>query len=227
LDFRDKRLRTSLHLEKDGKSIVIDTGPDFRMQMLREDVSRLDAVVFTHEHKDHTAGLDDIRPFNFSQQTDIPLFGTPQVLNQIKTEFSYVFAKNKYPGVPRVLINEIGNLPFEVLGIPFIPIQVMHHKLPVLGFRIDDFTYITDANYIAPEEIEKIKGTKTLVINALQIQPHISHFTLDEALSFIKKIEPETAYLTHVSHRMGMHQRVQQGLPDNVNLAYDGLTIHP
>ncbi|SEJ41025.1 phosphoribosyl 1,2-cyclic phosphate phosphodiesterase [Cyclobacterium xiamenense] len=226
LDFRDKRLRTSLHLEKDGKSIVIDTGPDFRMQMLRESVPRLDAVVYTHEHKDHTAGLDDIRPFNFSQQTDIPLYGSPRVLNQIKTEFSYVFAKNKYPGIPRVLINEIGNLPFDVMGIRFIPIEVMHHKLPVFGFRIADFTYITDANYIAPEEIDKIIGTKVLVVNALQIQPHISHFTLEEALAFIEKIGPETAYLTHISHRMGMHQRIQEELPKNVNLAYDGLKIH-
>ncbi|WP_162416990.1 MBL fold metallo-hydrolase [Cyclobacterium roseum] len=225
LDFRDKRTRTSLHLEHEGKSIVIDTGPDFRMQMLRESINRLDAVVYTHEHKDHTAGLDDIRPFNFMQQTDIPLFGTPQVLDQIKTEFSYIFSANKYPGIPRVLINEIGNQPFDVLGMPFSPIQVMHHKLPVLGFRIKDFTYITDANYIAPEEIEKIKGTRILVVNALQIKPHISHFTLDEALAFIDEIGPGMAYLTHTSHRMGMHQRVQEHLPENVELAFDGLKI--
>ncbi len=225
LDFRDKRTRTSLHLEHEGKSVVIDTGPDFRMQMLRESINRLDAVVYTHEHKDHTAGLDDIRPFNFMQQTDIPLFGTPQVLDQIKTEFSYIFAANKYPGIPRVLINEIGNQPFDVLGMPFSPIQVMHHKLPVFGFRIKDFTYITDANYIAPEEIEKIKGTRILVVNALQIKPHISHFTLKEALAFIDEIGPEMAYLTHTSHRMGMHQRVQEGLPENVELAFDGLKI--
>lgn len=225
LDFRDKRTRTSMHLEYEGKSVVIDTGPDFRMQMLRESIQRLDAVVYTHEHKDHTAGLDDIRPFNFMQQTDIPLFGTTQVLEQIKTEFSYIFSNNKYPGVPRVLINEIRNLPFDVLGMSFIPIQVMHHKLPVFGFRIKDFTYITDANYIAPEEMEKIKGTKILVVNALQIKPHISHFTLDEALAFIDEIGPEMAYLTHTSHRMGMHQRVQERLPQNVELAFDGLKI--
>ncbi|MDN3686495.1 MBL fold metallo-hydrolase [Cyclobacterium jeungdonense] len=226
LDFRDKRTRTSLHLEIEGKSVVIDTGPDFRMQMLRESINRLDAVVYTHEHKDHTAGLDDIRPFNFMQQTDIPLFGTPQVLDQIKTEFSYIFSNHKYPGIPRVLINEIHNLPFEVLGVPFIPVQVMHHKLPVFGFRIKNFTYITDANYIAPEEIEKIKGTKILVVNALQIKPHISHFTLEEALAFIEEIGPEKAYLTHISHRMGMHQRVQERMPKNVELAFDGLKIH-
>lgn len=225
LDFRDKRTRTSIHLEHDGKSVVIDTGPDFRMQMLRESVRRLDAVVYTHEHKDHTAGLDDIRPFNFMQQTDIPLFATSQVLEQIKTEFAYIFSSNKYPGIPRVLMNEIQNLPFDVVGMSFIPIQVMHHKLPVFGFRINDFTYITDANYIAPEEMEKIKGSKVLVVNALQIKPHISHFTLDEALAFIDEIGPEMAYLTHTSHRMGRHQQIQERLPKNVELAFDGLKI--
>jgi len=225
LDFRDKRLRTSLHIQQQDTSIVIDTGPDFRMQMLQNKISRLDAVVYTHEHKDHTAGLDDIRPYNFKQQTDIPLFGTPQVLNQIKAEFSYIFAKNQYPGIPRVKLREISNLPFEVVGINFTPIQVMHHKLPVFGFRIGDFTYITDANYIPPLEIEKIKGTKILVLNALQIKPHISHFTLEEALAFIEEIQPEKAYLTHISHKLGLHQTVQSNLPDNVALAFDGLQI--
>jgi phosphoribosyl 1,2-cyclic phosphate phosphodiesterase len=193
------------------------------MQMLREAVPSLDAVLYTHEHKDHTAGLDDIRPFNFKQQMDIPLYGARQVLGQIKGEFSYIFAKNKYPGVPRVLLNEISNSPFEIKGIRITPIQVMHHKLPVFGFRIGDFTYITDANYISPEEIEKIKGTKILVINALQIKPHISHFTLAEALEFIALIAPEKAYLTHISHQMGTHQEVDHLLPPNVTIAYDGL----
>lgn len=225
LDFRDKRLRTSLHIEDKGTSIVIDTGPDFRMQMLHNSIHRLDAVVYTHEHKDHTAGLDDIRPFNFKQQTDIPLFGSPQVLNQIKSEFAYIFAKNKYPGIPRVMMHEVSNLPFDVMGITFTPIQVMHHKLPVFGFRIGDFTYITDAKYISPEEIEKIKGTKILVLNALQIKPHISHFTLEEALAFIEEISPEGAYLTHISHKLGLHQKVQTNLPENVALAFDGLQI--
>ena len=223
MDFRDKRLRTSLYLEIDGLNLVIDTGPDFRTQMLREAVPSLDAVLFTHEHKDHTAGLDDIRPFNFKQQMDIPLYGTRQVLEQIKGEFSYIFAKNKYPGVPRVLLNEISNSPFEIQGVRITPIQVMHHKLPVFGFRIGDFTYITDANYISPEEIKKIKGTKILVINALQIKPHISHFTLAEALEFIALIAPEKAYLIHLSHQMGTHQEVSQLLPPNVTIAYDGL----
>ena len=223
LDFRDKRLRSSIHLEIDGLSLVIDTGPDFRTQMLTEAIKRLDAVIFTHEHKDHTAGLDDIRPFNFKQQIDIPLFGTNRVLKQIKGEFSYIFAATKYPGVPRVILNEISNSPFEIKGTP---IQVMHHKLPVFGYRIGDFTYITDANYISPEEIEKIKGSKILVVNALQIKPHISHFTLSEALDFIKLIAPEKAYLTHISHQMGTHQEVTATLPPNVAISYDGLKLH-
>ena len=225
LDFRNKRLRSSLHLEINGLSIVIDTGPDFRTQMLREAVTHLDAVIFTHEHKDHTAGLDDIRPFNFKQQMDIPLYGTVQVLEQIKSEFSYIFAKTKYPGVPRVLLNEISNTPFEIQGNKINPIQVMHHKLPVFGYRFGNFTYITDANYISPEEIEKIKGSKILVINALQIKPHISHFTLSEALELISIIAPEKAYLTHISHTMGTHQEVTEQLPRNVEIAYDGLKI--
>ncbi len=209
----------------DEKSIVLDTGPDFRQQMLRESIPRLDAVVYTHEHKDHTAGLDDIRPFNFKQQTDIPIFGTPKVLHQIKAEFAYIFAAKKYPGVPRVLVEEIKNQPFEVLGIPFTPIQVMHYKLPVFGYRIKDFTYITDAKYIAPSEIKKIEGSKVLVLNALQIKQHISHFTLEEALDLIAYIKPEKAYLTHISHKLGQHQKVQQQLPENVELAFDGLKV--
>jgi len=225
LDFRDKRLRTSIHLQVDGKSIVIDTGPDFRQQMLREEITDLDAVVYTHEHKDHTAGLDDIRPFNFKHQKDIPIFGRSTVLDQIKQEFSYIFSANSYPGVPRVLVSEIINQPFEVEGVPFIPIEVYHHKLPVFGFRIKDFTYITDANYIPEPEMEKIYGTKILVLNALRLKSHISHFTLEEAVELIKKINPEHAYLTHISHQMGIHRKAEKLLPEGIHLAYDGLKI--
>ncbi|WP_339901865.1 MBL fold metallo-hydrolase [uncultured Cyclobacterium sp.] len=225
LDYRDKRLRSSIHLDINGKSIVIDTGPDFRTQMLRAPITQLDAVVYTHEHKDHTAGLDDIRPFNFKQQMDIPLYGTAQVLDQIKREFSYIFAPSKYPGVPKVILNEITNTPFQISDIQFNPIQVMHHKLPVLGYRIGDFTYITDANYVSPEEVKKIKGSKVLVINALQIKPHISHFTLAEALEFIKIIGPEKAFLTHISHQMGTHREVSSSLPPNVKIAFDGMKL--
>jgi phosphoribosyl 1,2-cyclic phosphate phosphodiesterase len=193
--------------------------------MLRESISRLDAVVYTHEHKDHTAGLDDIRPFNFKHQIDIPIYGTPQVIQQLMAEFSYIFVEKKYPGIPRVVINEIENRPFEVKGVPFTPIRVMHHKLPVFGYRIHDFTYITDANQIPQEELKKMEGTKVLVLNALQTKPHISHFTLQEALDLVDFLKPQQAYFTHVSHRLGLHRKVEENLPGNVALAYDGLKI--
>lgn len=226
LDYRDKRLRSSIHLDINGKSLVIDTGPDFRQQMLRARISRLDAVIFTHEHKDHTAGMDDIRPFNFSQKVDMPIYATEKVLRQIKKEFSYIFEEIKYPGVPTVIPHIIDNNPFEVEGIPVIPIEVMHYRLPVLGFRFGDFTYITDAKTISEKEIEKIMGTKTLVINALQHSHHISHFTLEEALKMVDRIKPETAYLTHISHKLGTHHEVEKKLPDNIKLAFDGLSIN-
>lgn len=225
LDFRDKRLRSSVHLQIDNKSFVIDTGPDFRTQMLREGINQLDAVIYTHEHKDHTAGLDDIRPFNFMQMKDMPIYGTRAVLEQIKREFSYVFSAKKYPGVPQVVAHEIHNQPFEVHDVIFTPIEVMHYKLPVFGYRINDFTYITDAKYINEEELKKLQGTKVLVLNALQLRDHISHLTLAEALEIIKKIRPEQAYLTHISHKLGTHHKIQQELPENVFLAHDGLKI--
>lgn len=225
LDFRDKRTRSAIHVEVEGKSIVIDTGPDFRSQMLREKIHQLDAVLFTHEHKDHTAGLDDIRPFNFSQKKDMPIYGTKKVLNQIKKEFAYIFEEIKYPGVPSVIPNEIVNESFLVENIPVLPIQVMHYRLPVFGFRIKDFTYITDAKYIDKKEIEKIKGSKILVLNALQKTHHISHLTLDEALEMAEMIQPEQAYFTHISHKLGSHQEIEAQLPPQVRLAFDGLKI--
>jgi phosphoribosyl 1,2-cyclic phosphate phosphodiesterase len=226
MDFRDKRLRTSIHMDIDGRSIVVDSGPDFRCQMLREGIVKLDALIFTHEHKDHTAGMDDIRPFNFMQNADIPIYGIPQVINQLKAEFSYVFSETKYPGAPGVEVNEISNNPFEINGIPINPIQVFHHKLPVFGYRVRDFTYITDANYIPQKEMEKIRGTKVLVLNALQINAHISHFNLREALEMVDQIQPEQAYFTHISHRLGLSQAIENKLPPNVSLAFDGLKIH-
>jgi phosphoribosyl 1,2-cyclic phosphate phosphodiesterase len=226
LDFRDKRLRTSLHIDIDGYSWVIDSGPDFRQQMLREKIQKLDALLFTHEHKDHTAGMDDIRAYNFSQQKDMPIYGHNRVLNQIQKEFAYVFNEVKYPGVPSVILNEIDNQPFQVNGISILPIEVMHYRLPVYGFRIGDFTYITDANYIADEELEKIKGTKVLVLNALQHTHHISHFTLQQAQEIVKKVKPEKAYFTHISHNLGRHADTQASLPEGVFLAYDGLKVN-
>lgn len=225
LDFRDKRFRTSAFLEVSGVNLVIDTGPDFRLQMLREKVMHLDAVLFTHEHKDHTAGLDDVRSFNFIQKCDMPVYGRKEVMDHLKQEFPYIFNNKSYPGVPRVNLNEIKNEPFHVKGVEIQPIQMYHYKLPVFGYRLGGFTYITDTNKIPEEEFKKIEGTKTLVINALQHEPHISHFNLAQALEVIGKIKPERAYLTHISHKLGCHEEVSKQLPNNVLLAYDGLKI--
>ena len=223
---KDKRLRSSIYIELDNnKNIVIDTGPDFRQQILRENIQRVDGILFTHEHKDHTAGLDDVRAFNFKYKMDMPIYARKNVLNQLKEEFSYIFSNSKYPGVPRIKTNEITDQPFDFYNQTIIPINVLHYKLPVFGFRINNFTYITDANFISDDEIQKIKGTDTLVINALRIKEHISHFTLDEALEIIKKIQPKKAYLTHASHYLGLHEEIEARLPDNVNLAYDGLSF--
>jgi phosphoribosyl 1,2-cyclic phosphate phosphodiesterase len=193
--------------------------------MLRENVQKLDAILYTHEHKDHIAGTDDIRAFNFKQKSPMPMFCSNRVLEGFKKEFHYVFSGLKYPGIPQFNIQLIENTPFQLDDLEIIPIEVMHYKLPVTAFRIKDFTYITDANYISDEEMKKIEGTKILVLNALRKEKHISHFTLDEALELIKKINPEKAYLTHISHLFGLHEIEQKELPDNVFIAYDGLKI--
>jgi phosphoribosyl 1,2-cyclic phosphate phosphodiesterase len=213
-------------LQVDYKNIVIDSGPDFRYQMLRAGVTHLDALVFTHEHKDHTAGLDDIRAFNYKQGEAINVYAHKRVQDALKKEFSYIFAHHKYPGIPQLDLFEIGHHPFEVAGVPFIPIEVMHFQLPVLGFRIADFTYITDAKTVSDVEKAKIKGTKVLVINALQQEKHISHFTLEEALAFAQEIGAEKTYFTHISHRLGTHQKISEIVPAGVELAYDGLCIN-
>lgn len=223
VDPRNKRLRSAVMISSGEQNWVIDSGPDFRQQMLREGVERLDAVVFTHEHKDHVAGLDDVRAFNFVMQEDMQVFGTPAVETALHRDFHYAFTKVKYPGVPLINFNTIGNAPFEANGLTFIPIEVMHHKLPVLGFRIGDFTYITDAKTIAPAERDKVRGSKTLVVNALRREAHISHMTLEEALALIEDLQPEQAYLTHISHLLGDHATVEAELPPHVRLAYDGL----
>ncbi|MEY3678924.1 MAG: hypothetical protein RI924_1065 [Bacteroidota bacterium] len=224
-DPRDRRLRSSALIELNGKSVVIDSGPDFRYQMLRAGVMHLDALVLTHEHKDHIAGLDDIRAFNYKQGEAINIYAHARVHQALKREFAYVFAQDKYPGVPQLDLFEIGKHPFEVAGIPFIPIEVMHFKMPVLGFRIGDFTYITDAKTVSAEEKLKIKGTKVLVINALQKEKHISHFTLEEALDFAHEIGADQTYFTHISHKLGKHEEISGLLPQGVNLAYDGLIL--
>lgn len=224
-DERDKRTRTSLHIQSPATSVVIDTGPDFRSQMLRENVKDLDAVVFTHGHKDHVAGLDDIRPFNYLLNKTIEVFAEESVQEILKNEFSYAFKPQDYPGVPQIKLNTIDLNPFAVGDIQFIPIRVLHKNLPVLGFRINNFTYITDANFIAKEELEKIRGTKVLVLNALRREKHYSHFNLAEAIDIVNEIQPEQAYFTHVSHHLGLQQIVEQELPEHIHLAYDGLKI--
>ena len=222
---KDNRLRTSVHISIDDISIVIDTGPDFRQQMLREKIRKIDAILFTHHHKDHVAGMDDIRSFYFRQKTEIPVYANATTIQQLKVEFPYVFNPGSYKGIPRISINEINNKPFNINGIRIQPIELMHDKLIVLGFRIDNFTYITDANFIGDSSAELIKDTASLVINALRREKHPSHFSLDQALSEINRIKPESAYITHLSHRMGLHDEVLKELPKNVFLAYDGLKI--
>lgn len=221
----DQRLRVSMHIETEGKSFIIDTGPDFRQQILRAGIQHVDAVLYTHEHKDHTAGMDDIRGFNYAQKSSIPLYAQAPVIEQLKREFAYAFAEDKYPGVPEIEVHEIENRPFTIAGVSIIPILVKHYYLDVLGFRFGDFTYITDANFISDEELDKVRGSKVIVINALRKTTHISHFTLDEALEVIEKIKPEKAYITHISHMMGLHAEVEKELPPHVHLAFDGLTL--
>lgn len=225
-NFKDKRLRVSVLVEWDGHYLVVDCGPDFRQQMLNANCSQIDGILFTHEHSDHVAGLDDIRPF-FFKQGDIPLYGHKRVFKALKRRFDYIFVdeKDKYPGVPSVLINKIKNKPFEVKDKTVIPIKAYHNRLEVFGFRFHDFAYLTDVKTVENEERKKLSNLKVLVINALRVEPHHSHFNLEEALQFIEDIKPEKAYLTHISHYLGFHDDVQQKLPKNVYLAYDNLEI--
>ncbi len=221
----DKRLRTSALVEVNGINILIDAGPDFRQQMLSANVLKLDAILLTHEHRDHIAGLDDVRAFNYIQQKPTDVYAEERVQCAIQQEFPYIFAEEKYPGVPEITMHQIENKTFEVSGIPILPIRVMHRSLPVLGFRIGNFTYVTDANYISDEEKKKIAGSKYCVLNGLRKQRHISHYTLDEVLQLIEEISPEHAYITHISHQMGFHSEVESALPPNVLLAFDGLAL--
>ncbi|MGO3707115.1 MAG: MBL fold metallo-hydrolase [Mesonia hippocampi] len=222
---KDKRLRVSVLIEIDSNTYVIDCGPDFRQQMLRHDVKQLDAVLFTHEHNDHVVGLDDVRPFSH-KQGEVAIYAQERVVADLKKRFAYVFQeKDRYPGAPKIMVNEVGTAVFKLGNLEVTPIQVLHGKLPILGYRIKDFVYITDAKTIADTELEKLKNVEVLVVNALRREPHHSHFNLSEALAFIEKVKPTKAYLTHISHLMGFHEEVEKELPKNVFLAYDNLTI--
>jgi len=223
-NIKDNRLRASVLIETANKTIVIDAGPDFRQQMLRENVCDIDAILVTHEHRDHVSGLDDIRPYNFLNKKSIDIYAEERVLEAIKSEFHYSFGDKKYPGVPKINLNNITSKEnFYVGDIQIIPIRAYHYKLPVLGYRIGNFTYLTDINYIPEEEKVKIVGSQYIIIDALRKTKHISHFSLHEAVEIIKEFSPKRAYLTHISHQMGLHDEVNKELPQNVSLAYDGL----
>jgi len=222
---KDKRLRVSILVEWDDFTYVVDCGPDFRQQMLRANVKKLDGVIFTHEHADHTMGLDDIRPF-FFRQGDINLYAHKRVFKALAKRFDYIFtSKEKYPGVPSVIQHEIKNKSFQLGNLMVVPVDGLHHKLQVFGFRFNNFAYLTDMKTVPNEEVKKLENLDVLVVNALREEPHISHFNLEEALQFIEKVKPKRAYLTHISHLLGFHDDVQQKLPENVFLAYDNLTI--
>jgi len=227
LDSRDKRLRSSIMLSHNDKNYVIDCGPDFRQQMLANKVNNLNAILFTHEHKDHLAGLDDVRAYNYREKKEMEVFCSNRVEEAIRMEYHYIFAEKKYPGAPSIHFNRINAVsPFNIdPEVKVTPIEVMHHKLPVLGFRFGDFSYITDAKTISTAERNKIRGSKILVVNALRKSEHVSHFNLEEALSFIEDISPEKAYLTHISHLFGTHEEIKALLPANVDVAHDGLTL--
>lgn len=225
-DPRDKRLRVSVWMQWEGGSYVIDCGPDFRQQMLACGCKRLDGILFTHEHSDHTAGLDDIRPF-FFRQGDIPIYAHSRVIENLRRRYDYIFTDvDKYPGAPSVTVHEVeNNISFSIAGKTVIPIHAQHGSLPIFAYRIEDFAYMTDVKVIDDTEIEKLKGVKVLVVSALRVEPHESHFNLEEALQLIDKVKPERAYLTHISHLMGFHAEVSDKLPENVYLAYDNLEI--
>lgn len=226
MDPRDKRLRSSVMISHNNENYVIDAGPDFRQQMLTHQVKTLRAIMITHEHKDHIAGLDDVRAFNFREARHMEIFCSERVEGALRREFQYIFSEEKYPGLPLINLNRITNTPFKLPGgLEVRPIYIMHYVMPVFGYRIGDFTYITDAKTISNEEKEKIKGSKILIVNALHLKEHVSHFNLTEALAFIEEINPEIAYLTHISHQFGTHEEIEKMLPENVFAAYDGMVL--
>lgn len=225
-DKKDKRFRASVLIQHGETSIVVDCGPDFRIQMIRENVINLDAVIFTHEHRDHIAGLDDVRAFNYVLNKRIDIYGIERVMEAVKTEFPYIFKESaRYFGAPQINVHNIVNEDFYINDIKITPIEVLHDKLPIFGFRIGDFTYITDASFISETEKEKIKGSKVIVLNALRNSKHVSHFSVAEAVEILEELQPEQAYLTHVSHFIGCHEAVNAKLPSFIKLAYDSLVV--
>lgn len=222
---KDNRLRTSVLIEIDNQTIVIDTGPDFRQQMLRENVQKLDAIVFTHHHKDHVAGMDDIRAFNYKLKKDMDVYCTADVEEVLIREFPYVFSQYKYPGVPEVRINTIKNETFTIGNVSILPIEALHYELRVFGYRIKDFVYLTDVSEISEKEKEKMKGAKVIVLDALRKTPHISHLSLNQAVELLEELQPKQGYLIHISHLMGLHNEVEKELPDFIKPSHDGLII--
>lgn len=224
-DGRDKRLRASVYVEYEGLKLLVDAGPDFRQQMLREDICHLDAILLTHQHKDHTGGLDDVRALNFIEQRAFPIYCEARVQDSLKMEYSYAFAEFKYPGAPEYVLKTIGNEPFSINGVEIIPIRAMHYKLPVLGFRFGNLAYVTDANYIPEEEFEKLKGVKIFIINTVKRGKHISHYSLPEAIEVARRVGAEQSFLTHLSHQLPSHAELAAELPEGISPAYDGLSL--
>jgi phosphoribosyl 1,2-cyclic phosphate phosphodiesterase len=224
-DERDMRLRSSVLIETDGLVLVIDSGPDFRQQMLRADVKTLDGILFSHEHKDHIAGTDDVRAFNWINKRHVDVYAEDRVIEALKIEFAYAFTDNPYPGVPQIQLNTITEKPFKIKNIDITPIRGMHMHLPVLGYRIKDFTYITDFNYISDAELKKVQGSKIVVVNAVRKEPHVSHYSLSEAIEVIQMANPEKGFVTHISHQLGVYEKENKCLPENIQLAYDGLVL--
>ncbi len=224
-DEKDKRLRSSVLIEQQGRVAVIDSGPDFRQQMLRAGVNRLDALLLTHEHKDHIAGMDDIRAFNFIMKEKVNVYATARVQQAIRREFPYIFDQVKYPGIPEINLHTIDQNPFVAAGMQFIPVEVTHYLMPVYGFRTGEFTYITDAKSIPEKEMEKIRGCHTIVLNALRLQTHVAHLTLNEAVTLLEQLNCRRGLLTHISHQLGCHEEINAMLPPHIRCAYDGLVL--
>lgn len=224
-DQRDKRLRSAILVESSKTRIVVDSGPDFRQQLLREKIKRLDAVLFTHEHKDHIAGLDEVKAFNFLNNMRMPVYATDRVQEAIKREFAYIFAEEKYPGIPEIDLYDVDDHVFNIGDLIIEPINVMHYKLPVKAYRFGDFAYVTDANFITEAEKDKLQNLDVLVLNALRRETHVSHFNLEEAIALVAELKPRKAYFTHISHQLGTHETVSLELPDNIELAFDGLQL--